>query len=124
MNHKKLPKLLIVDDEQPVLNALRRSLRNKFDVFLSLSGFAALEILREQEVAVILADQRMPGMTGVDFFVKASRIQPDAVRVMLTGYSDVEAIIQAVNEATIFHYLQKPWEPEVLIMILARAAEK
>ncbi|NQU27973.1 MAG: sigma-54-dependent Fis family transcriptional regulator [Candidatus Marinimicrobia bacterium] len=124
MNIQKLPKLLIVDDEQPVLNALKRSLRIKFDILLSLSGFAALEILREQEVAVILADQRMPGMTGVGFFVKASRIQPDAVRVMLTGYSDVEAIIQAVNEAAIFHYLQKPWEPEVLAMILVRAAEK
>lgn len=124
MAEKQRPRLLIVDDEQPVLNALNRSLRREFDVLLSLSGPAALQILREQEVMVLLADQRMPDMTGVAFLKKAQEIQPDAVRVMLTGYSDINAIVHAVNECQIFYYLQKPWEPETLKMILLRAAEK
>ncbi|NQT97801.1 MAG: sigma-54-dependent Fis family transcriptional regulator, partial [Candidatus Marinimicrobia bacterium] len=124
MAEKQRPRLLIVDDEQSVLNALNRSLRREFDVLLSLSGPAALQILREQEVMVVLADQRMPDMTGVAFLKKAQEIQPDAVRVMLTGYSDIDAIVHAVNECQIFYYLQKPWEPETLKMILLRAAEK
>ncbi len=123
MNEQQRPRLLIVDDEQPVLNALNRSLQNDFNILLSLSGPAALQILREQEVMVILADQRMPEMTGVSFFTKALAIQPDAVRVMLTGYSDIDAIVSAVNEGQIFYYLHKPWEPETLKMILHRAAE-
>ena len=124
MAEKQRPRLLIVDDEQPVLNALNRSLRREFDVLLSLSGPAALQILREQEVMVVLVDQRMPDMTGVAFLKKAQEIQPDSVRVMLTGYSDIDAIVHAVNECQIFYYLQKPWEPETLKMILLRAAEK
>ena len=124
MAEKQRPRLLIVDDEQPVLNALNRSLRREFDVLLSLSGPAALQILREQEVMVVLVDQRMPDMTGVAFLKKAQEIQPDSVRVMLTGYSDIDAIVHAINECQIFYYLQKPWEPETLKMILLRAAEK
>lgn len=116
--------LLIVDDEQPVLNSLERALRQDFSVHLSLSGYAALQVLREQEVAVIVADQRMPEMTGVEFFEQARPIQPDAVRIMLTGYSDSGAIIDAVNTGQVYQYLQKPWEPDQLLLTLRQAAEK
>ncbi len=124
MSAEVKPKILVVDDEQPILNALSRALRRSFDVLLSLNGQSALEILRSQEVAVILSDQRMPEMSGVEFFKKASGIQPDAVRIMLTGYSDIQAVVEAVNSGQIFYYLQKPWEPETLSLILQRGVEK
>ncbi|MFH1852970.1 MAG: sigma-54 dependent transcriptional regulator [Candidatus Neomarinimicrobiota bacterium] len=123
MNEQK-PRILIVDDEQPVLNSLQRALRSDFEVILSLSGPAALMVLREQEMAVILSDQRMPEMNGADFFNKARAIQPDAVRIMITGYSDIEALVKAVNDGRIYYYIQKPWEPAALLLILNQAAEK
>ncbi len=118
------PKVLAVDDEQPSLNAIYRTLRREFEVIQSLSGRAALEVLKSQEVEVILADQRMPEMTGVEFFRRALEIQPEAVRILITGYTDIEATIQAINEGQIYYYINKPWEPEELRLIVRRAAER
>ncbi len=118
------PKILAVDDEQPSLNAIYRTLRREFDVIQSLSGISALEVLKSQEVEVILADQRMPEMTGVEFFRRAIEIQPDAVRILITGYTDIEATIQAINEGQIYYYINKPWEPEELRLIVRRAVER
>ncbi|MBL7059963.1 MAG: sigma-54-dependent Fis family transcriptional regulator [Candidatus Marinimicrobia bacterium] len=117
------PKILIIDDEQSVLNSLNRTLRHDFDVLLSLSGNAGLQILREQEISVILADQRMPNMTGVEFFQKAQTIQPDVERILITGYSDIEAVIDAINKGNIVYYVHKPWEPDALRIIVKRAAD-
>ncbi len=117
------PSILAVDDEQSSLNAVYRTLRREFNVILSLNGQSALEVLKEQEVAVILADQRMPGISGVDFFREAIRFRPDAVRILITGYTDMEATIQAINDARIFYYLNKPWEPDDLRLMVRRAAE-
>jgi DNA-binding NtrC family response regulator len=124
MGEKIRPKLLIIDDEQSVLNALKRSLRDHFEVLLSLDGRSGLEILREQEISVILADQRMPGMSGVDFFQRAMKVQPDSARILITGYSDIEAIIEAINNGKIYYYIQKPWEPENVVAIAKGAAER
>ena len=123
MSEQAKPKILIVDDEQHVLNSLFRTLRRDFEVFLALNGRAGLEILREQEVAAILADQRMPEMSGVEFFSAARTLQPGAVRVLITGYADIEVAVRAINEGQVFHYLNKPWEPEDLRIIMQRAAE-
>ena len=117
------PTVLIVDDEQHVLNAINRTLRHDYNVILSLDGKSALQVLREQEISTILADQRMPGMSGSEFFQKANSIQPDTTRVLITGYSDIEAVIQAVNEGQIFYYIEKPWEPEDLKLVIKRAVE-
>ncbi len=117
------PKILIVDDEQLVLNALHRTLGKSFDVLLSLSGRSALQILREQTITVIVTDQRMPEMTGVELLNKAMELQPNAKRILLTGYSDREAMIAAINQGQIFHYLQKPWEPEELNHIVQQAVQ-
>ncbi len=117
-------KILAVDDEQPSLNAIYRTLRPQFDVVLSLNARSALEVLKNQEVAVVLADQRMPEMTGVDLLRQAQHIQPEAMRILITGYADIEAIVKAVNEGKIFYYLHKPWEPEELRAIVRRAAEQ
>lgn len=118
------PSILIVDDEQHVLNSIHRSLRYDFNVILSLDGNSALQILREQEVAAILADQRMPGRSGSEFLHDSMSIQPEATRVLITGYSDIEAVVQAVNDGQIYYYIEKPWEPDELRLIMTKAVER
>jgi len=118
------PTILIVDDEQHVLNSINRTLRHDYNVILSLDGKSALQVLREQEVSAILADQRMPGLTGSDFFRESIKIQPDTTRVLITGYSDIEAVVQAVNDGQIYFYIEKPWEPDDLKLIITRAVER
>ena len=122
-NNSRL-KVLAIDDEQSSLNAIYRTLRMEFDVILSLNGQSALEVLKNQEISVILGDQRMPQMTGVEFFKKSMDYQPDSVRVLVTGYTDIEATIQAINEGQIFYYINKPWEPEDLRIIVRRASSQ
>ncbi|MGH1364522.1 MAG: sigma-54-dependent transcriptional regulator [Calditrichia bacterium] len=119
-----LPNLLAVDDEQSSLNAIKRTLRRDFNITLAKNGHAALEAMRTNEFAVILADQRMPEMTGVEFFKKAIERQPAAMRILITGYSDAEAMIHAINEGQIFYYVHKPWEPDELSLIVHRAADQ
>ena len=118
------PTILIVDDEQHVLNSINRTLKHEYNIILSLDGKSALQALREQEVSAILADQRMPGLTGSEFFREAIAIQPDTTRVLITGYSDIEAVVQAINDGQIYYYIEKPWEPEDLILIMKRAVER
>ncbi|MBN2366334.1 MAG: sigma-54-dependent Fis family transcriptional regulator [Calditrichaeota bacterium] len=116
--------MLVVDDEQSSLNAINRILRQDFDVLLSKHAEAALEILKNQEVTVLLADQRMPDISGVELFQKSLQIQPDATRILITGYTDIEAIIQAINQGKIYYYISKPWEPEDLRLIIHRGVER
>ena len=114
------PVLLTVDDDREVLRAIERDLRRKYGadyrVLRAGSGPEALEIVRElkirnNSIALFLIDQRMPGMSGVEFLAQAITIFPDAKRVLLTAYADTDAAIAAINEAGINHYLLKPWDP-------------
>ena len=114
------PVLLAVDDDREVLRAIERDLRRKYGsdyrVLRAGSGPEALEIVRElkirnNSIALFLIDQRMPGMSGVDFLAQAITLFPDAKRVLLTAYADTDAAIAAINEAGINHYLLKPWDP-------------
>jgi thioredoxin reductase (NADPH) len=114
------PALLIVDDDPEVLRAIDRDLRkryaDRYRVLRADSGKSALEALeelrkRDDAVALLLVDQRMPEMTGVDFLTHAIRSCPEAKRTMLTAYADTDAAIRAINEAKIHHYLLKPWDP-------------
>jgi thioredoxin reductase (NADPH) len=114
------PVLLTVDDDREVLRAIERDLRhryaNNFRVLRAESGAAGLEILRELKVrnnavALFLIDQRMPGMSGVEFLAQANSLYPDAKRILLTAYADTDAAIAAINEAGVNHYLLKPWHP-------------
>ncbi|HVZ83094.1 MAG TPA: FAD-dependent oxidoreductase [Terracidiphilus sp.] len=114
------PILLAVDDDVSVLEAVVQDLRRQYGadyrVLRAASGQAALDTLdqvktRKEPVALIVSDQRMPGMTGVDFLEKARTMYPDARRVLLTAYADTEAAIQAINSARIHYYLNKPWDP-------------
>ena len=116
--------ILIVDDEQAILNSLERLLKENYRVYFSTNGAAALAILKKHKVAVILADQRMPKMTGVEFLSRSLDIQPNAIRILITAYADIQASIAAVNKGQIFYYISKPWEPEELLLIVCRAVER
>ena len=114
------PILLAIDDDTSVLEAvvqdLRRNYGQNYRVIRAASGVAALDICRQlldrkETVALFLSDQRMPGMTGVDFLQQAMTMYPDAKRVLLTAYADTEAAIRAINAAKIHYYLNKPWDP-------------
>ena len=114
------PAIVVVDDEPTVLAAVARDLRRGFGqryrIVRAGSGTEALDVLRElvrrgEQVALLVADQRMPGMSGTDYLVRAREIMPTAKRVLLTAYADTEAAIQAINEVSLDYYLLKPWDP-------------
>jgi two-component system response regulator HupR/HoxA len=120
----KKEKLLIVDDQPEILNALERLLKAEYQILTALDGSDGLQLLKKEQVAVILADQRMPVMTGVEFLKKSIEIQPDTVRILITAYADLQASIAAVNQGHIYYYVSKPWEPEELLLIIRRAIER
>ena len=124
---RKLPAILVIDDEVRSQEALRRTLDEDFEVFCASSAAAGMEILEKEQSAtairIILCDQRMPGMSGVQFLNEVRTRWPDIVRIILSGYTDVEDIITGVNEAGIWQYLLKPWQPEQLLLTMQRAAE-
>ncbi|HRD54420.1 MAG TPA: response regulator, partial [Flavobacteriales bacterium] len=103
-------RVLVVDDEENNLKAFRTSFRREMDVLLAPSGDEALKILEKEMVHVIVSDQRMPGMSGSEFLAIARQRHPQAMRMLLTGYSDLEAVVKAVNEGGIYSYATKPWD--------------
>jgi DNA-binding NtrC family response regulator len=113
--------ILVVDDEPDILFSLQALLRRDFEVHTAESGAQALEVLHRQAVHVIMSDQRMPAMTGVELLTRARSDCPEAIRIIFTGYADLKAVIDAVNRGEIFRYLTKPWDPEQLIALLHEA---
>jgi two-component system response regulator HupR/HoxA len=122
---RQLPAILVVDDEVRSQEALRRTLEEDFDVHCAASAAEGMEILEQEgsSIRIVLCDQRMPGTTGVQFLKEIRTRWPDVVRIILSGYTDAEDIITGVNEAGIWQYLLKPWQPEQLLLTLQRAAE-
>ena len=106
------PTLLVVDDEENIVRTLSRTLRPYFELLTATSGKAALALLGEHKVDLILTDQRMPGMTGVELLAKAKQLQPGAVGVMITAYTDVDALADALNLGTVRGYIAKPWNTD------------
>jgi CheY-like chemotaxis protein len=120
---KKL-KILVVDDEPDNLDLLYRTFRRDFQVLKADSGINALEILAtEGEVAVIISDQRMPEMKGTEFLSKTVPQFPDTVRIILTGFTDIEDLVEAINAGQVYKYITKPWDPGELKAVVQRAAE-
>lgn len=114
--------LLLVDDEANILSALKRLLRRDgYTLVSAASGEAGLALLAEQAVDVILSDQRMPGMSGVEFLRKARELRPDTVRMVLSGYTELQSITDAINEGAIFKFLTKPWDDDQLRANIAEA---
>jgi DNA-binding NtrC family response regulator len=115
--------ILVVDDESDILFSLQALLRRDFEVHTAEGGVPALEVLRRHPVRVLMTDQRMPGMTGVELLRRARAECPQAVRIILTGYADVKALVDAVNDVGIFRYLTKPCDPDDLLAVLRQACD-
>lgn len=116
--------LLIIDDELEITKSIARQFRKKYKVFTATSALEGIELMEKEHIQVIISDQRMPEMTGVDFFGIIKDKYPDALKLLLTGYADIEAVIGAINEGQVFRYVTKPWNPEELDTILKEAFEK
>lgn len=117
------PKVLLVDDEERILRSLGLLLRMQYQVFATSDGHEALQILKREKIHVLISDQRMPIMTGSELLRHARDIAPDTVRILLTGYADADAALEAVNDGEIFRYINKPWGPKELRDTIAQAAE-
>jgi LytS/YehU family sensor histidine kinase len=115
--------ILYLDDEPDNLIAFKAVFRRFFEVSTAENAREALAILDSQKIDLIISDQRMPGMTGVEFFEKIQDAHPNIIRMILTGYSDMQAIIDAINKGKIYYYITKPWKFEELKVILDNALE-
>jgi response regulator RpfG family c-di-GMP phosphodiesterase len=122
MNNEKI-NILYVDDELNNLISFKAVFRIKYNVLTAISGEEAIKILRNNWINIIITDQRMPQMTGVEFLESILDEFPDPVRILLTGYADMNAVVDAVNKGKIFHYLSKPWNEDELDMAITRAFE-
>ncbi|MCB9184885.1 MAG: response regulator [Flavobacteriales bacterium] len=122
MAHDRI-RVLFVDDEEHNLKAFKASFRREMDVFIAGSGAEALEVLAREEIHVIISDQRMPGMSGSEFLAVARQEHPRAMRMLLTGYSDLEAVVRAVNDGGIYAYATKPWDENDLRLRINQAFE-
>lgn len=117
------PRVLYVDDEQNNLNSFRANFRREYDVFTAISGQEGIEILAKEPIEIIVADQRMPGMTGVEFFENVVDDYPDCIRILLTGYADIEAVINAINKGQIYKFISKPWNEDTLRVAINNAKD-
>ncbi|MDX2159713.1 MAG: hybrid sensor histidine kinase/response regulator [bacterium] len=116
--------LLVIDDEEEILKALSRQFRRKYAVHIAHSADDGLRIMTEYPIQVIISDQRMPGMNGVEFFNRVKSEYPDAIRLLLTGYADIQAVIAAINDGNVFRYIPKPWDPVELETIVNEAFQR
>lgn len=110
MNNDEKIRVLYVDDESNNLLSFKAAFRREFEIFTAASAAEGMSVLTQHKVHVIIADQRMPQSTGVEFFDVVRTAYPDPIRILLTGYTDVEVIIDAINKGQIYHYLKKPWD--------------
>src|SRR5210317_1338217 len=120
---QKKPRVVFVDDEQRVLNSMRVRFRREYDLHLTTLGSEALAMLEEHEIDVIVADQRMPEMQGTEVLSKARDASPRTVRILLTGYADLDAIESSINDAEVFRFLTKPCAPEELRETIQQAID-
>jgi CheY-like chemotaxis protein len=118
------PRLLIVDDEEAILETMTFTFEDDYEVFTSTSATEGLALLaKHAPVAVVISDQRMPEMTGVEFLSHVFRRSPATARIILTGFADMDAIIRAINDGHVYAYITKPWEPDQLKQVVRRAAD-
>ena len=119
---EKKGKVLCVDDEPNIVRALQWLLQKEFDVKTATSGQDAIALVRVNDFDVVISDQRMPGMTGVELLREIRKLAPRAMRILLTGYSDYQAILRSVNESEVFRFINKPWNITELPRIVEQAA--
>jgi response regulator RpfG family c-di-GMP phosphodiesterase len=114
--------LLIVDDEPDVCDSVHDLLRREFRVLKAHSGQEGYRLMQEEEVHIIMTDQRMPQLSGVELLTRVKAKNPQAVRMLFTGYADLESIIAAINQGHVYQFLKKPWQPEELLEAVRQAA--
>ncbi len=114
--------LLVVDDEPDVCDSVHDLLRREFRVLKAHGAEEGFRLMRDEEVHIIMTDQRMPKITGVELLSKVKAKDPKAVRMLFTGYADLESIIAAINQGHIYQFLRKPWQPEDLLAAVRQAA--
>ena len=124
MTSPQPPRLLVVDDEEAILETMTFTFMDAYEVITSNDARRALELLEENApVAAVITDQRMPNMTGVEFLAHVLERHPETVRIMLTGFADMEATVRAINDGQVYAYVNKPWEPDQLKQVVKRAVE-
>ncbi len=116
-------KILYVDDEENNIQAFKATFRRDYKVFVALSAEEGRDFLKKEQVDIIITDQRMPEETGVDFLTSIIPLYPEPIRILLTGYTDIQAVIDAINKGQVYHYLNKPWEEEYLKTVINNAFE-
>ncbi len=120
---KKQYTILCVDDEPRITSALKALFRRDYNVLLANSGRAALKILEDNHVHVLISDQRMPGMLGNELLAEVSRLYPQTMRILLTGFMDRQAIVDSINDGEVYRFINKPWDNNEIIQIVADAAD-
>lgn len=116
--------ILCVDDESDNVDALERLFRKRYNVLKATSGEQALKLLQEHAPSLIISDQRMPNMTGVEFLAKSMKSHPEAIRILLTGYTDIESVIDSINSGQVYRYVTKPWDPVDFANTVDKAIER
>jgi two-component system sensor histidine kinase/response regulator len=122
MNNNRI-RILYIDDEMHNLNAFRANFRRNYEIYTANSAQEGKQLLKKIDVHIIICDQKMPGITGVEFFNEIKEVLPDPIRILLTGYTDVEDIIDAINKGNIFSYIKKPWDENELFKTINNAYE-
>jgi two-component system response regulator HupR/HoxA len=115
--------ILLVDDEEAILESLELTLGSEYRIFTASSGAEGLEVFEREDVALVIADQVMPGMSGVEFLEEVIERDPHPIRMMLTGYADISSLMRAINSGRIYRYITKPWEPDELRVSVKRALD-
>lgn len=124
LEYSRKLKLMVVHDEPDSLDLLYRTFRRDFQIFKADGALSALDILETQgEMAVIISEQRLPGMTGGEFFSRTVARFPDTIRILLTGYRDVQDLVEVINSGKVFKYITKPWNPENVREVVQQAAD-
>jgi len=120
---KEKIRILYVDDEENNLQAFKANFRREFKIFLAIDAKEGREILENEEMDIIITDQRMPEESGVEFLESIIPLYPQPIRILLTGYTDIQAVIDAINKGQVYHYLTKPWEEDYLRTVIKNAYE-
>ncbi|WP_426667812.1 response regulator [Mucilaginibacter sp. McL0603] len=115
--------VLYVDDEINNLNSFKAAFRRDFEIYTAQSAREGRKILDSCEIGVIITDQRMPGMTGIEFLESILGVFPDTIRILLTGFSDMNAVMDAINRGQVYKYLVKPWQNDELKLYIQNALE-
>jgi response regulator RpfG family c-di-GMP phosphodiesterase len=123
MSEVKKINILYVDDEINNLTSMKATFRTEYNIFTASSAAEGIKILSEKTISIVISDQKMPEISGAEFLASIKDEYPDTIRILLTGYTDMEALIEAINKGQIYYYLNKPWNEQQLRMLIEKSFE-